>query len=271
MYSKKIITLEDLSDYQLKQFLQKGYANVVDLHMKNSTEDDRYERPDRIQQLGIFYRKLEVDARELGEKVNEVTTPKEEQHQTSVTGKQKTEIQTPEETIQEKVDQANQGIKKSSIRRFLDRFQLKDDIRNQRLQELNEATKSYEELKNETQGSPVEEETKKEEVKKDIPKEEEEERKELFTSYKRFFDEMNIRLPVTLSLKHVTGDWSIRGGSIVTVRIPTFPDSEYKEITIDVLVESVIHTYYSDRNHFMDLEIAKDFVQGDPYAIKKTK
>lgn len=271
MYSKKIITLEDLSDYQLKQFLQKGYANVVDLHMKNSTEDDRYERSDRIQQLGIFYRKLEVDARGLGEKVNEVTTPKEEQLQTSVTGEKNTEFKKPEETIQEKVDQMNQGTKKSFLRRYLDSFQLKDEVRNQQLQKLEEATKSYEELKRETQGSPVEEEEKKEEVKVDIQKEEAEERKELFSSYKRFFEEMNLRLPVTLSLKHVTGDWSIRGGSIVTVRIPTFPDSEYKEITIDVLVESVIHTYYSDRNHFMDLEIAKDFVQGDPYAIKKTK
>lgn len=92
--------------------------------------------------------------------------------------------------------------------------------------------------------------------------------KKTYELYRQYYQSINQKLPITLSLRNVKGSWKVRGGSIIAIRIPTF---DQKNIFMEVLVESVTHTFISEENHFMDLEISKDYTTTSPFESMKSK
>ena len=75
--------------------------------------------------------------------------------------------------------------------------------------------------------------------------------------YKRlllYYNAMNESFESTLTLRGVKGSWKVRGGSILGLQIKTF---NHVDLMIEVMVESVRHTYKSKDDYTMDIEVVR--------------
>lgn len=77
---------------------------------------------------------------------------------------------------------------------------------------------------------------------------------EIYNRLLLFYNAMNESFENTLTLRGVKGSWKVRGGSILGIKIKTF---NHVDLNIEVMVESVRHTYKSKDDYTMDIEVVR--------------